>query len=82
MPQCFTFCFLQVNQQEHVGMVSTNNMLLSTDLQTFLVETIPHCFLLRREDLQMPNIEQLFYQTEKTIKTLLLKFLQYSWENT
>ena len=57
-------------------------MLLSTDLQTFLVETIPHCFLLRREDLQMPNIEQLFYQTEKTIKTLLLKFLQYSWENT
>ena len=38
-----SFCFLQVNQQKHVGMVYTNNKLLLTDLQTFLVETIPHC---------------------------------------
>ena len=29
----------------------------------------------------MPNTEQLFYQTEKTLKMLFLKFLQ-SRENT
>ena len=36
----------------------------------------------------MPNTEQLLYQTEKrshcrfSIKTMFLKILQYSWENT
>ena len=36
------------------------------DLQTFLVETIlSFLFWLRREDWQLPIIEQLVYQTDK-----------------
>ena len=39
------FCFLEVNLQKHVVMVSTNNVqnkLPWPDLQMFLIETIPH----------------------------------------
>ena len=58
-------CFLQNNQQKRVEMVSTN--VLWTDLQSFSVEwnhpTL--CVWLRREGWQMPNTEQLLYQTEK-----------------
>ena len=57
-------------------------------LQTFLVETMLHCFWLRREGRQMPNTEWLLYQSEKSshqrfsLKTLLLKVLKHSQENT
>ena len=40
-----SFYFMHVNQQERVGMVSTNNMYRTysrKDLQTLLVETIAH----------------------------------------
>ena len=56
-------------------------------LQIILVETIPHCFWSRRGR-QMPNTEQLLYQTEKSshwrfsIKIPFLKIFQYSQENT
>ena len=58
-----------------------------TELEWFLL--IIQCTLnrLRREGCQMPNTEQLLYQTEKrsqqrfSIKTLFLKILQHSREN-
>ena len=76
-----SFCFLQVNQQKRVGLASTN--ITNSDIQTFLIETIPHS--LRLAD---PNTEQLIHQTEKSnhlkfsINMLFLKILSYSQENT
>ena len=85
-----SFCFLQVSQQKLVGMVSTSNIAYSEQIYTNLFSGNHPilCFWLRREGRQMPNTEQLLYQTEKSshqrffIKTLFLKILQYSWENT
>ena len=63
--------------------------MLWTDLLTFFSRKHPRlCFWLRREGRQMSYAEQLLYQTEKSnhrsfsTKTLFLKFLLYSWENT
>ena len=47
--QDFVFCRLL---NKCAGIVWNN--VLWADLQTFLVETIPHCFWLKREDRQMP----------------------------
>ena len=39
----FHFCFLQVNQQKGVEMVSTNNIIYPEQIYKRLVEIIPHC---------------------------------------
>ena len=84
-----SFCFLQINQQKRVGMVSTDNVnTLNRSTNLFSRNHLTLHFRLRREGRQLPNTEQLLYQTEKSshwrfsIKTLFLKILQYSRENT
>ena len=53
--------------------------MLWSDQQTLLIETIPHCFWLRRVGRQMSNTEQLLHQTDKSshrrrsIKKAILK---------
>ena len=84
-----SFCFLQINQQKRVGMVSTDNAnTLNRSKNLFSRNHLTLHFRLRREGRQLPITEQLLYQTEKSshcrfsIKTLFLKNLQYSRENT
>ena len=84
-----SFCFLHVNKQKRVGMVSTNNITYSEQFYKPFQQKPSQVFLcLKRAGRQMPNTEQLLYQTEKnsrrrfSIKTLFLKILQYSRENT
>ena len=62
------FCFLQVNQRKHVGMVSTNNK---------------HT-LNRSTNLFSKNHPTLYFWLNErfSIKMLFLKILQYSWGNT
>ena len=87
--QCFTFdkfCFLQVNQQKRVGMVSTNITYSEQIYKLFKVKTIPDCVF--NQDNKVGRFPVLFYQTEKSIhrsisiKTPFLKFLQYSLKYT
>ena len=51
----FVFCRL-INKNVSEWFLLICNMLW-TNLQTFLVETIPHCFWLRKVDQQMPSTE-------------------------
>ena len=80
-----SFCFLQVNQQKWFLLITYHTLNRSTNLSSRNHPTL--CFWLRGEGWQMPNAEQLCYQTEKSshqrfsIKMLFLKVLQYSWEN-
>ena len=76
------FFLLKVNQQKHVGMVSTNNtkehtLRRSTNIFSSNYPTL--CFWLRREGRYMLNTEQLLHQTGKnshrrcSIKKAVLK---------
>ena len=72
------FTFFKLYKWDQIVQSIAKNM-LCPDLQTFLVESIPHCFWLIREGCQMPNTEPLLYQTEKnsywtcSIKKAVLK---------
>ena len=63
----FYFGQVFVIQQKRVGMVSSDNLRRSTN---FFGRNHPKlCFWLRREGRQMPNTEQLSYQTDKSSHT-------------
>ena len=72
------FTFFKLYKWDQIVQSIAKNI-LCPDLQTFLVESIPHCFWLIREGCQMPNTEPLLYQTEKnsywtcSIKKAVLK---------
>ena len=83
----FYFGQVFVIQQKRVGMVFMNNLRRSTNL--FGRNHLKLCFWLQREGRQMPNTEQLSYQTDKSSHTggliknkkLFSKISLYSQEN-
>ena len=56
---CTSFCFLQVNQQKHVGMLSTNNIMYSEQISKYFWQKPFHIvFLIKKRrlaDAQMLN---------------------------
>ena len=86
----FAYHSNSANQQKHVGMVSTNNVwrsiILLPDIQTFLVETIPHYVFDLKEEVGSINLFKMtpcfffYYQWIKLKLVFALNVLLTYWE--